>query len=236
MWLFRTILTRIVLRLSMYAFINHDVICDSVSGGGGRGWGGVRVGLWGWRGGYRWNFIKTWSFLCNTWSSDAIWWQRSGSTLAQVMACCLMAPSHCLNQCWLSISEVSWHSPESNFTENAQDILSMIWAWKLWIWYFSHITERQWVKTHLLDLTVILNYMILKFVLLIYTLSTCEIALKWMPQSPIDINVGIGSINCWCHQATSHCLSQCWPRWWSNLCCHMASLRQWVKILTIDSS
>ena len=26
--------------------------------------------------------------------SDAIWRQRSGSTLAQVMACCLMAPSH----------------------------------------------------------------------------------------------------------------------------------------------
>ena len=32
-------------------------------------------------------------------------------TLAQVMACCLMAPSHYLNQCWLIISEV-WHSPE----------------------------------------------------------------------------------------------------------------------------
>ena len=35
------------------------------------------------------------------WPSDAIWRQRSGSTLAQVMACCLMAPSHYLNQCWL---------------------------------------------------------------------------------------------------------------------------------------
>ena len=27
------------------------------------------------------------------------WRQRSGSTLAQVMACCLTAPSHYLNQC-----------------------------------------------------------------------------------------------------------------------------------------
>ena len=35
---------------------------------------------------------------------------RSGSTLAQLMACCLMAPSHYLNQCWLIISEVQWHS------------------------------------------------------------------------------------------------------------------------------
>ena len=32
--------------------------------------------------------------------SDAIWRHRSGSTLAQVMACCLTAPSHYLNQCW----------------------------------------------------------------------------------------------------------------------------------------
>ena len=54
--------------------------------------------------------------------SDAIWRHRSGSTLAQVMACCLTAPSHYLNQCWLIISEVLWHSPEGNFTWNAQDI------------------------------------------------------------------------------------------------------------------
>ena len=30
--------------------------------------------------------------------SDVIWWYRYGSTLAQVMACCLTAPSHYLNQ------------------------------------------------------------------------------------------------------------------------------------------
>ena len=41
--------------------------------------------------------------------SNAIWWQKTGSTLAQVKACCLMAPSHYLNQCWLIISEVQWH-------------------------------------------------------------------------------------------------------------------------------
>ena len=39
------------------------------------------------------------------WPSDAIWRFRSGSALAQVMACCLLAPSHYLNQCWLTISE-----------------------------------------------------------------------------------------------------------------------------------
>ena len=39
---------------------------------------------------------------CNSlWPTDAMWRPRIGSTLAQVMACCLMATSHYLNQCWL---------------------------------------------------------------------------------------------------------------------------------------
>ena len=36
------------------------------------------------------------------WPSDTIWWQRSGSTSAQVMACCLTTPNY-LDQ-WLIIS------------------------------------------------------------------------------------------------------------------------------------
>ena len=35
------------------------------------------------------------------WPSDAIWDQVTWSTLVQVMAWCLSAPSHYLNQCWL---------------------------------------------------------------------------------------------------------------------------------------
>ena len=50
---------------------------------------------------------------------------RSRSTLAQVMACCLTAPCHYLNQCWLMINEVLWHSPDSN--------LSLKWVWNLLI-------------------------------------------------------------------------------------------------------
>ena len=37
--------------------------------------------------------------------SDTIWRHRSGSTLAQVMACCLRAPNHYLDQCWLLVNE-----------------------------------------------------------------------------------------------------------------------------------
>ena len=38
------------------------------------------------------------------------------------MACCLTAPSHCLNQCWLIINGVPWHWRKANFTGIAQDI------------------------------------------------------------------------------------------------------------------
>ena len=65
------------------------------------------------------------------WPCDAIWWHRSRSTLAQVMACCLMAPSHYMNQCWLLICVVLWHSLESNYVGNAQVFFIIIGIWKL---------------------------------------------------------------------------------------------------------
>ena len=40
------------------------------------------------------------------WPSDAISFYSSWSTLVQVMVCCLMATSHCLNHCWLIINVV----------------------------------------------------------------------------------------------------------------------------------
>ena len=66
----------------------------------------------------KWKFLVPGSrFFNSLWPSGVIWRQRCGSTLAQVMKCCLTAPSHYLNQCWLMISEVLWHSTDSNFTE-----------------------------------------------------------------------------------------------------------------------
>ena len=62
------------------------------------------------------------SCINSLWPSDTIWRQRSGSTLAQGADCCLTASSHYLNQCWLIISEVQWHSHKSNFTRNSSTI------------------------------------------------------------------------------------------------------------------
>ena len=52
--------------------------------------------------------------IISLWPSDAIWRHMSVSTLAEVMACCLMAPSHYLNQCWLFISSFNITLTKSN--------------------------------------------------------------------------------------------------------------------------
>ena len=40
------------------------------------------------------------SYLASMWLSNAAWRRRSGSTLTQVMAYCLVAPRHYLDQSW----------------------------------------------------------------------------------------------------------------------------------------
>ena len=62
---------------------------------------GIAVGL---------SLVLNW--FNSLWPSHTIWQHGSGSTLVQVMACCLMTPSHYLNQCWLTMSKVLWHSSE----------------------------------------------------------------------------------------------------------------------------
>ena len=83
--------------------------------------------------------IKIYSFNSH-WSSDAIWQLGSGSTLAQIMACCLMAPSHYLNQCWFLIGEVLLHSPESYCTVGTQETI-LWWVSKLYFQDYCHISH-----------------------------------------------------------------------------------------------
>ena len=45
-------------------------------------------------------------------------WHCALSILSQVTARCLTKPSHYLNQCWLIINEVQWHSSEGNFIKD----------------------------------------------------------------------------------------------------------------------
>ena len=84
------------------------------------------IGIWGWyhltqsppfsrpRGSINVNSLRP---------SDTIRRHRSGSTLAQVMACCLTTTSHYLNQCWLIISKVKWHASEVNFIRDTSSAI-----------------------------------------------------------------------------------------------------------------
>ena len=50
-------------------------------------------------------------------------WQHSfGSILGQIVACCLTAPIHYLNHCWLIIRLVQWHSSEGKFAGDTSTI------------------------------------------------------------------------------------------------------------------
>ena len=90
------------------------------------------------------------------WPREAIWWQRFGSTLDQVMACCLTAPSHYLNQCWLIINVVMWHSPKTNFTGSALDgyqFRKVITVWKKKYISLPHLWGVKGAKMILWSLT-----------------------------------------------------------------------------------
>ena len=84
---------------------------------------------------------------CLLWHNDAIWWHRSGSISVQVMVCCLTAPSHYMNQCWLIISEILWHSTQTIFEKNVEDINRQITFEMYTCKITSKFLRRQWVNT-----------------------------------------------------------------------------------------
>ena len=57
------------------------------------------------------------------WHNGAIWWHQSGSEFAQVMACCLPATNHYLDQGWMDLSRDQWHSPEGNSTASTEALI-----------------------------------------------------------------------------------------------------------------
>ena len=67
------------------------------------------------------HFVQGRLVVNSLWSSDAIMRQGTESTLVQVMACCLTAPSHYLKQCWLIIRKVLWHWPEGVIMRRSGD-------------------------------------------------------------------------------------------------------------------
>ena len=78
------------------------------------------------------------------WPSDAIWHWRSWSTPIQVMACCLMAPSHHVNQCWVTTNKILYNSFQGNIYLNTQDINPQILFEIYTFWITATSTREQW--------------------------------------------------------------------------------------------
>ena len=82
----------------------------------------------------------TWSNLVNSWGpGDGIWRHISGSTLAQVMAYCLTAPSHYLNQSWLITQESIYNKYLSH--------QFLKWAWNALTKIPFKSPRGQWVNS-----------------------------------------------------------------------------------------
>ena len=78
---------------------------------------------------------RTFGAFCefnSLWPSDAIWHHRSKSTLVQVMACCLTAPSHhapkpmLTNHQW-GLVAFTW----GKFHRKCPRYVSLLWVWKI---------------------------------------------------------------------------------------------------------
>ena len=70
------------------------------------------------------------------------------------------------------------------------------------------------------------RYIIFKWILVIDGWSiSCEIALIWMLLDFTDDQSTLVQVMAWCHQTTSHYLSQCWPR---SLSPYGVTRPQWV--------
>ena len=71
------------------------------------------------------------------------------------------------------------------------------------------------------------NEVIFQLILVIDGWSiSCKIVLKWMPMDLTDGKSTLVQVMAWCRQATSHYLSQCWPR---SLSPYGVIRPQWVK-------
>ena len=76
------------------------------------------------------------------WRDMAIY--RTGSTLVQVMACCLTAPSHYLNQYWLIITEVG---PVRGISQEIHQPSITIFSLKILFYIFIEIPWGQWLNS-----------------------------------------------------------------------------------------
>ena len=160
------------------------------------------------------------------------------------MDCCLTAPSHYLNQCWLISTR--WLSSEGNLPEIHQSSITKFSAKITHLKFYSTLpwaNELRWFSDEYPILQQPLenssgktrpfngrdgnNFEIIIFEL-IYRIdilrNSYEIVLWRRPKHQIHDK----STLTWCRQAISHYLSQCWHRYLSP---YGVTMPQWVKTM-----
>ena len=76
-------------------------------------------------------------------------------------------------------------------------------------WSCTEITNDEWT----MSIQRKFRKIIFQLILLIDGWSiSCKIVLKWMPMDLTDGKSTLVQVMAWCRQATSHYLSECWPR------------------------
>ena len=125
-----------------------------------------------------------------------------------------MAPSHYMNQCGLITNEILWHSPEGIFTGYLQNIYLWYEFKKFEFKITAASTKGHWVNSLAPGkFEWNLSYVIFKQILVIDGWGICgEIDRIWMSLDFTDDQLTLVQVMAWCRQATSHYLSQCWPR------------------------
>ena len=164
----------------------------------------------------------------------------SGWTLAQVMACCLTASSHYLNQCWLIIIGVLQHAHQSNFIGWVQEFNPQHELENYSLKFLPHhpgVNEL----THLsLEAVAVISnvwfsnllYRNVAWALTMKLHSgdccpSCNI-LTQMSQDLTEDKSTLIRVMAWSHQATSYYLNQCWLR---SMMPYGITKDQWVNSL-----
>ena len=120
--------------------------------------------------------------------------------------------SHCRKQ------EVSWCKICRDCDDKIGLTIILCFQWRQFYTYKPHTTAAVFTGTILNSLAPgifqsIFSEKIFQQILVIDGWSiSCEIVLKWMPMDLTDGKSTLVQVMAWCRQATSHYLSQYWPR------------------------
>ena len=127
------------------------------------------------------------------------------------------AVSAVLPACWLTISSLAVFFSELSIAKvsNSRPIGHLWGSWNLNI---NSLASGRCINN--------LESVIFKHMLRIKFMSTCKIALRSLPQNLPNEKSTLVQVMAWCRQATSHYLSQCWPR---SLLPYGITRPQWVN-------